>query len=44
MKLKVNEKEKFFYGKRINKTKNILGDMDVSECNTFDKGRQKMPS
>lgn len=35
---------KHFYGKGINKDKNILGDIDVSECNTIDKGRQKMPS
>lgn len=48
MKFKVNERggssSKHFYDKGINKTKNSLEDREVSECNTSDKGRQKMPS
>lgn len=48
VKFRVNERgrnsSKHFYDKGINKTKNILEDMEVSEYNTFDKGKQKMPS
>lgn len=35
---------KHFYGRGINKNNNVLGDMEASEYNTSDKGRQKMPS